>query len=173
MTCDLRLLDWHVQRPDHAKTVAAAEVVVVAIARARFIRGRVPDAAAYHAFGEVAFQPRRGVGRRVFAVALVETVLGPFPDVAMHLIQSERVRGVGIHHDRALAVHAARAVGIRRSGGIIGILRRDGLAEPEQRRGAGAGEIFALGFAWQTIGAADLARQTGELGCSHFEADAL
>src|SRR5260370_38142335 len=112
MTCDLRLLDWHVQRPDHAKTVAAAEVVVVAIARARFIRGPVPDAAAHHAFGAVAFQPRRAVGRRVFGVALVETVLGPFPDDAAHLIHSERVRGVGLHHYRTLAADAARAVDI-------------------------------------------------------------
>src|SRR5205807_2488196 len=75
----------HVQRPDDAKTVAAAEIVVVAIARTRFIRGPVPEAAAHHVFGAVALQPRRAVGRRVLGVALVETILGPFHDVAVDL----------------------------------------------------------------------------------------
>ncbi len=80
---------------------------------------------------------------------------------------------IGIHHHRAIAVDAARAAGMGRSRCVIGILRRDGFAEPERRRGAGTGEIFTLGFARQPVGATDLARQPGKIGFRRIEADAL
>src|SRR6266478_634889 len=55
---EMRSLHGHVQRPDHAKTVAAAvRDRVLAIARAQHVRRPVPGTATQHALVTVALEP--------------------------------------------------------------------------------------------------------------------
>src|ERR1700712_2362322 len=122
----------------------------------------------------IALHPGRTIFRCVFGVALVVAILRPLIDVAVNLIEAERVRRVRIHRRRTFAVLAARAVvAVGNRCAIVGVLRADGLAEPEWSFGARAREIFALGFARQTIGAADFPGEPAKIGFSIAVLDTL
>ena len=167
-------MSWcRVQCPDDTESISGTCVNAVAITRAQHVRRPIPRAAAHHAFGAVALEPRRAVRWRILGVALVVTILRPLPAVAMNLIEPELVRHISIDRLRTFAVFAPRPVGVGGRCRIVGLLRGDGFAKPERRRGAGAGEIFALGFTRQPVGAADLLRQPREIGFRSLKIDAL
>lgn len=63
-------------------------------------------------FVQSLFEPWRAVGRSILGVALVIAILGPFPAVAMNLVQPEWVWRIGSDRFRPLAVDATRTIGV-------------------------------------------------------------
>jgi hypothetical protein len=66
-------------------------------------RRKLPGATAHHAPGTISCNPSRAIGRCA-SVARVPTVLHPFVDVAMDLIEAPRIRCKGIDRHRSLSV---------------------------------------------------------------------
>src|SRR4051794_7168352 len=131
----------------HTEAVTCDGIHLVAIAAALHVGRAHPAAAAQDALVAVAVHPRRSVGRCVGVEVLVPAVCDPLLGVADDLIEAELVRRVRVYRLRPLARLAVGTARIVVGRIIVGVLLRDGLAEPERGRGARAREILAFGFA--------------------------
>src|SRR5262249_11271751 len=114
-----------------------------------------PGAATKDTHFAITTGPSRTVGGRSI-VGIVIAILDPLEDVAVHLIETPRVRLEGVDRE-CPALRVAEAVVVCLAGGDRG-------APPEGRGRPSTRDLFALGFAQQPVGLAGLARQPGHVG---------
>src|SRR5262249_53006487 len=120
-----------------------------------------PRAATNDPLGARAASHSRAVGRRP-GVAILVAILGPFPDVAVHLVQIPGVWLERIDSFSALAIQpggAAALVYLRVFPVVIGLVRCYRAAPPEGRDRCGARHVFTFGFRQKAIGLPGLGRQ--------------
>ena len=76
------------------------------------MRGVVPGTAANNAKIAVATNSRHTIAR-VAGILFIPAILGPFPYVAMHVVETPRIGGETVDGHRPLAPHALEAARIR------------------------------------------------------------
>src|SRR5262245_12333755 len=115
----------------------------VAARRAQRTRAILERAAAHDAAAAVAAGPGRAVGARV-AIVLAEAVLDPLRDVAVHVVEAERIGPPAV--DRMGATF--------RVAGEPGVLPEHGLvrSEREVRLPSGTRGVFPFGLGQEPIG---------------------
>ena len=117
----------------------------MAVGRAEVLRIKEPGTAANDTAATVTSPPRRAV-RGCTLVAVVEAILHPFPDVAVHVVEAERIGGERADRRRLLVVPLAAAAV------AVGVALADLVAPGIGRLGAGARGIFPFRLGQQPVG---------------------
>ncbi|EXI68293.1 MAG: hypothetical protein AW07_04427 [Candidatus Accumulibacter sp. SK-11] len=76
-------------------------------------------------------------------------VFAPLPDVAVHLVESPRVRRQRADRQWALTIGARRAARVGEAAMVVDLVGGHRAAEGERCRRAGAAGILPFGFSWQ------------------------
>lgn len=122
-----------------------------------------PGPAAHHPeYVSTRFPDRTIRGRTV--VVVVPSILAPFPDVAVHLVQPE---GVGRECAHRHGLPSVFALGRAVVGGVaveVGLVSGDARVEVERRAGARPAGVFPFRLAGQPIGPPRLFAQPGAVG---------
>jgi hypothetical protein len=109
-------------------------------------------------------QPGEAVIRRAFIVTM-PFVLAPFPLVAMHLIQAKIVGCKLIHRHGHATILAGSALTVNPITLLIGLRRRQRVAEGKRCGSAGTAGILTFGFGWQAVMVTSLSAESGPISC--------
>jgi len=94
----------------------------------------------------------------------VPSVLAPFPDIAVHVVEAEGIGREGAYRGGFLAVFARRRAVVAVVAVEVGLVRADACSEVEGGAGAGTAGVFPFRFAGQPVGVAALPTQPGAIG---------
>src|SRR5258705_9459353 len=110
-----------------------------------------PRSAAHYVLAAILGEIRPSVGRRIIGISVVPAIFHPFPHIAVHIVQSERIRGKTAYRKRLLTIRTGRPVPITGAAVVVRLFGGDGRPKRQWRRGSGARGIFPFGFRWQAI----------------------
>lgn len=116
----LTIADKASETPGNAKTLHTAAVmreVPVAVSRAQVGWAIVPGTTARDAPSAIAGRSYASVSR-VIGVTLVPAIVGPVPDVSVHVVKTPRIRTEAVDANGHLAPLSARAKD-RRNGAVV------------------------------------------------------
>ena len=130
--------------PKTAVVVVVAAVVAVAVSGTAVIRIVVPRTAPHRRTIIIPiFCPDTAIRRRTIII-IMPSIGAPFPDIAVHIVQSEGIGGKLSHRSRLLSIFSFVFIGVGFARLVVGQFPGNGF--PKVKRGGGSSTTSVLPF---------------------------